>query len=283
MNTYIKKVNNLFLRLKKDNVAEYAAECAFFMILSFMPFCMLLLTLVKFANVDQNSLYHYLSLVVPVNMKDYIISILEEIYSKSYTTVSITALIALWSASRGVYSLCKGLRTIYKSRARKANTITRLEGLIYTLLLIIGVILFLILMVFGKRIYKAYLAEFVTFSSVISLLLRLRGLFLIIMIFILFSLMYKLFVPRKQLPIKAQLYGAAFSAIAWFVLSWIFSIYINIFSGFTNTYGSLTTMVLIMMWVYACMYSVLLGAEINVFLYNKNKQNGKNNSKNTEK
>ena len=272
MHIYVNKISSFFRRLKKDNVTEYAAECAFFMILSFMPFCMLLLTLIKYTNVDQNSLYHYLSLVVPNNMKELLITILEEIYSKSYRTISITAIIALWSASRGVYSLCKGLRTIYKSRSKKPNAITRLEGLIYTFLLIIVVILFLVLVVFGKRIYRAYIKDFVNISGVVSLILRLRALFLIVIIFIILTFIYKLFVPKNELSIKDQMYGAAFSAVAWFVLSYIFSIYINIFHGFTNTYGSLTTMVLIMMWVYACMYSILVGAELNVLIKRINKK-----------
>lgn len=65
---------------------------------------------------------------------------------------------------------------------------------------------------------------------------------------------------------KVQLMGAAFSAVGWMIVSWIFSVYLNIFKGFSSMYGSLTTIVLIMLWLYFCMYILLLGGEVNVIL-----------------
>ena len=55
----------------------------------------------------------------------------------------------------------------------------------------------------------------------------------------------------------------------WFALSYFFSIYIDIFTNFSIIYGSLTTVILIMMWLYAIIYVILLGAEINVIINNK--------------
>ena len=46
----------------------------------------------------------------------------------------------------------------------------------------------------------------------------------------------------------------------------IFSVYLDIFKGFSSMYGSLTTIVLIMLWLYCCMYILLLGGEVNVIL-----------------
>ena len=60
--------------------------------------------------------------------------------------------------------------------------------------------------------------------------------------------------------------GAAFSAVGWMILSWIFSVYLDIFKGFSSMYGSLTTIVLIMLWLYFCMYILLLGGEVNMIL-----------------
>ena len=65
---------------------------------------------------------------------------------------------------------------------------------------------------------------------------------------------------RKQLP------GAFFTACGWMALSFIFSVYLDIFKGFTNMYGSFTTIILVMLWLYTCMYIILLGGEINAIL-----------------
>ena len=77
-------------------------------------------------------------------------------------------------------------------------------------------------------------------------------------------MIYK-FLPNHIVQLKVQLMGAAFSAVGWMIVSWIFSVYLNIFKGFSSMYGSLTTIVLIMLWLYFCMYIILLGAEINSY------------------
>ena len=65
--------------------------------------------------------------------------------------------------------------------------------------------------------------------------------------------------PNHIVQLKVQLMGAAFSAVGWMIVSWIFSVYLDIFKGFSSMYGSLTTIVLIMLWLYFCMYILLLG------------------------
>ena len=70
------------------------------------------------------------------------------------------------------------------------------------------------------------------------------------------------YVPGTHLGFKMQLPGAVFAAVAWSVMTWAFSIYIDDFNGF-NTYGNLTTIIILMLWMYASMYSILAGAYIN--------------------
>lgn len=65
---------------------------------------------------------------------------------------------------------------------------------------------------------------------------------------------------------KKQLPGALFTACAWQLISFVFSIYLDIFKGFSSMYGSLTTIILLMLWLYMCMYAILLGGEVNALL-----------------
>ena len=122
-------------------------------------------------------------------------------------------------------------------------------------------------MLLGERIHNIFNNKIEALSGFISYILKIRGFLLVIPMFIVFLFIYK-FIPKHKLPMKSQIIGAAFSSIAWYVVSWFFSIYINLFEGFSNTYGSLTSIILIMMWVYVCMFIILIGAEINYFAYN---------------
>ena len=83
--------------------------------------------------------------------------------------------------------------------------------------------------------------------------------------FIIFLLLYK-FMPKRRVTFKSQIWGAVFGAIALNVVSFVFSKYLDIFKGFSITYGSLTTLMLVMMWTYSCFYTVFLGAELNKIL-----------------
>lgn len=265
MKKILEKTDFIFNKLKKDNVSEYAAECAYFTILSFIPFIIFFLTLIQFTNVDKESIYFWIREVIPTTMHDMILGVIDEVYSKSIGTISIAAIFALWSASKGFFYLSKGLRKIYNSKEKKLNFIMRIEGVLYTFIFVIAIISFLVVMVLGNRIHYLFAQKFRTVAFITAYILKVRGFILVIAMFIVFLIIYK-FIPGKSNKIKTQIYGAFFASIGWYLSSWIFSIYINIFEGFSNTYGSLTSIILIMMWVYVCMYIILLGAEINTLV-----------------
>lgn len=65
------------------------------------------------------------------------------------------------------------------------------------------------------------------------------------------------------MKVKKHIPGAIFTAIGWYIITKFFSYYVDIFTGFTNMYGSLSTLILIMMWVYSCIKLIFLGAEFN--------------------
>lgn len=269
MKDLLERVNYFFDKLKKDYVSEYAAECAYFTILSFIPFIIIFLTLIQYTTVDKETIFFIIKEIIPTTMHEMILGIIDEVYSKSVGTISIAALIALWTAGKGFFSLSKGLRKIYNVNFGKTNAITRIEGTIYTLIFIVAIIMFLLIMVLGNRIHNLMLQKFTSLSVFTETILKMRIFVLLGAMFILFLMIYK-FIPKHRLKLKTQVYGAMFSSIAWYITSWFFSIYINLFQGFSNTYGSLTSIILIMMWVYVCMYIVLIGGEINAII-SKNK------------
>lgn len=269
MKTLLNRIEYIANKLKEDHIGEYAAECAYFTILSFIPFIMFFLTLIQFTNVDKESIFYWIRQIVPTTMEDMILGIIDEVYAKSVGTISITAIVALWSASKGFYYLSKGLRKIYNTEKSKLTAVVRLEGLFYTLVFVIAIIVFLIIMVFGKRIHNIMLENFKSISLITGIILKVRWFTLIILMFFIFLMIYR-FIPKHKMKLKTQMLGAIFSSVAWYISSWCFSVYIDVFQGFSNTYGSLTSIILVMMWVYICMYIILLGGEINVIFQSKN-------------
>lgn len=259
-----KKINEFINQMGKDHVSEYSAQCAYYTILSFIPFAIILITLIQYTSITQQNLFEAISKVIPSSMNELVLGIVQEVYSKSIGTISISIIFILWSAGRGLYALTKGIREVYKIEGEKKENyfILRFKAILQTIVFILLITLGLALLVFGNSfisIIQKYFGAFLEFTGVSAILTQIGFIFIT---FIIFLIIYK-FMPKHKVTFKSQIFGAIFGAIVLNVISFIFSIYLDVFKGFSITYGSLTTLILVMMWTYACFYTVFLGAEIN--------------------
>ena len=267
-----KLIQKLSTNMKKDHVSECSAECSYYTILSFIPFIILLITLIQYTNIAPQTLFEAISKIIPSSMNEMVLGIVQEAYSKSLGTVSISIIFTIWVAGRGLFALTKGLQFVYHvDNEEKASYIyLRVKAIIETMLFIILIVVGLILLVFGNSLREIIqehfggLRNYNIWSSILT------GIGFILATFLIFILLYK-YIPKNKVTFKSQIYGALFGAIALNAISFIFSKYLDIFKGFSITYGSLTTLMLIMMWTYSCFYTVFLGAELNKLINRKEK------------
>ena len=83
-------------------------------------------------------------------------------------------------------------------------------------------------------------------------------------LFLVFLILYKM-LPNRKATLKSQVPGAVLIAAGWSLFSYFFSLYFELFPGFSNMYGSLTALIMVMLWLYICMNLLLYGAEINSY------------------
>ncbi len=263
MKKFLNKINTFFKELSKSHIGEYAANCSYFTLLAFIPFLMLILTLTKYFELDKQILNLTITNNLPNNiLNNTLVQIIREVYSKSIGTITISIVFILWSSGKGFYALSKGLNVAYGLERKNKFMYFRLRGLLCTIIFIILIILSLVLLVFGNRINIFLQKNFNIFNKIIYIILANKFLISMIVLSVIFTFMYK-FIPKHKVRLKDQIIGAIFSATACNVISIFYAVYVNIYTGFSVMYGSLTSIVLAMMWVYACMYSILLGAFIN--------------------
>lgn len=192
------------------------------------------------------------------------LDIVADVYRRSSAIVPISAVIALWSAGKGLQSMTNGLNTIYHVKETRNWLITRIYAVFYTLLFVIALIVSLILLVLGNGI-QAVAAKHVPFlGRIIARILGARTFLVFGVLFLVFLVLYKV-LPNRKATFKSQVPGAFITAVAWSVFSYFFSLYFEIFPGFSNTYGNLTALILVMLWMYVCMNLMLYGAEINAY------------------
>ena len=260
----VEMIRGFLKRLNKDHVGAYAAQSAYFILLSFIPFVLLLVTLVKYTPLTQEIVTTALIRMVPEEFSSFIRVIVNEVFGKSAAFVPVSAIIALWSAGKGVNALSKGLNCIYRVEETRGYVINRLRSAVYTLIFVVAVAVTLLLLVFGNQIQMGIAERFPVIAKVTSVIVGMRTMITLVLLCLVFLMIYK-FVPNRRATLKSQIPGAMVSSVAWSLFSLAFSIYIDLTPGTVNMYGSLTTLVLIMLWLYFCMWILLIGAEINSY------------------
>ena len=255
--------------VSSHHTGAYAAQAAYFFVLSMIPIILLLLTMVQFTSLTKDYIMNAVLQAFPTTVEGLIESIVDQVYSQSGTIIPITVLVALWSAGRGVLSITNGLNCVYESRETRNYVYLRIRASLYTVIFLVAIILSLVLSVFGNRIAIMLNQHFPVLVRLIDTVIRSRTLITLCILTLFWDTVYKYLPNRKNIgktTMKKQLPGAIFTACAWQVISFVFSIYLDIFTGFTTMYGSLTMIILIMLWLYMCMYVILLGGEVNALL-----------------
>lgn len=261
----VRVVNDFMEAIQDDSIGAYSAQAAFFVVTSAFPLIMLLLTLIKYLPYFSNGTPMIQFDMLPKEVNVFITDMVYEIIDKSSRAVlSVSAVTALWSASKGVYSIMLGLTAAYSIKESRSYIKMRLLSVLYTALLLVVLIAALGFLVFGNSIYHALINFLPIAAENISIISRgIKWLLGFGVLVLFFDAMY-IIVPNRKSSIFRELPGALVSAVGWLVFSYLYSFYIDNFSNYANVYGSLTAVVLLMLWLYFCMYIMLFGAEVNV-------------------
>lgn len=260
----VKLITGFLEAMREDHVGAYAAQTAYFIMLSFFPFIILLVTLIRYTSITPADVYRASQMIFPPSMDSFILGLINEVYSKTAVTISISAIVAAWSAGKGFLALMRGMNTIYNVEERRNYIILRLRSALYTVVFVVAIILSLVVLVFGNSIHEAAIEHLPFVAVVTGVIVRLKGVVGMCFLTVVFMVMYR-FVPNRRARLLSQAPGALFSAVCWYLFSIGFSVYVEVSPGLANMYGSLTTSVLVMLWLYFCMYIILLGAEINSY------------------
>jgi len=253
-------------KIRDDFISAFSAQAAFFVIISFFPFIILLMTLLKFLPFSEITLRSTLTSIFPSSVNSLIVSIVTEIYDKSSgTVISIAAISALWSASRGILAIVKGLNSVYGIRETRNGFRLRIISSIYTLVFAIMMIITLVILVFGNRLYIWIESRIPMLSGLALIIISIRTIAGLCILTLFFLLLY-IVIPNRKTSLFKELPGALVSAAGWMGFSYLYSFYIDNMGNYSNMYGSLTAVVLFMLWFYFCMYIMFIGGEVNIVL-----------------
>jgi membrane protein len=176
------------------------------------------------------------------------------------TVLSISAVAALWSSSRGMYSFVTGLNAIYDVKEDRGYVRTRLMSMGYTFAFLLVLILTLVLHVFGGDLLQ--MLQELPIPAFLLNLLDLRVFVLLILQTALFCAMFMV-LPNERNRLGESLPGALLASIGWQVFTNVYSIYSQKFTSYASIYGSVSVVALGMLWLYFCICIVFYGGVLN--------------------
>lgn len=274
-------IRNFTRKIRDHHVPAFAGQATLFIIISIFPFMMFLLSMIQYLPITQSNIMIIANNIFPNNISPMFIGIIAEVFDKGSTTiVSVTAITALWSASRGFLALVRGLNSVYGIKETRNYFVLRISSALYTLIFALLIIISLILLVFGNSLYLWIESMFPIIQQTVLLVMSIRAILGFATLIVFFLLLY-IAVPNRKSTISKELPGAMISAAGWMIFSYLYSFYIDNMTNFSNTYGSLTAIVFLMLWLYFCIYILFIGYEINNVLASKTLKSVLMSNKNT--
>lgn len=277
-----RKAASFFNMIGDDQITVYAAQATFFIIISTIPFILLVLSLAKYVvNVDW--FIDFIETHVTGDIGDLLKSILAEIVGTGgIPLVSITVFTTLWSASRGVNAVTRGIAGAYGIKLRENFMFDILRSFLYTISFIFIIIASLTALIFADTIRVASADKIPLLSLIFEIISDCSRIVFAVLLTLFFALLFNT-VSKKgkrlskseyhglsdRLPrgFAAQLPGAAAAALGWILFSYFYQLYIEYFPNSSYVYGSLAAIVFMFLWLYFCMIILLMGAEINKIVF----------------
>ena len=266
--TLKKFVKEMYYRLMYDEISLLSANLSYYFILSLFPMLIVALALTPYFKIDQQFLLEKIQNFAPGDLGNYVFDMISEVLNnKNNTIITVGIVFTLWSASSGIYGIIIAFNNAFRVRDGRIWIVTKLISVVITALFLVGMFVVLALVVFGKQLTYILFHKFNLDEGFYNLWSVLNYSFPILFTFIVFVFLY-IMGPNLKLKAISILPGSIFATVSWTLVSRLFGYYIDHFSSYIKTYGTIGAFMAFIIWLYITGYILIIGAEINAIFHN---------------
>lgn len=261
--SFLQKVYSIII---KPEMKVLPGQLAFFLVLSIIPIIVLIGVICSAINLPVENFTNSINNLFPKGVGDLLIPFING--EGLNITIGISMILGFTLASNGPHSIIITSNTLYG--INHSNYLARrIKALLLTILLLVLFIFTIIVLVFGNDILHFILnLEFVSsFSSLIyNIVIILKWPIGLSIIYVFVKLIYTI-APDTSIPSRYNTRGSIFTTVLWSIVTVAYSYYVTNFNNYNIFYGSLTNIIILMLWVYILSYILVFGMAINVHDY----------------
>ena len=259
---FFKKAMNI---IKRPEMRILPGQLAFFMVMSLIPLAALLGAIASKLSISVATLEELMIGTVPKGVSNFIIDVINN--KGPNFNIIVFFISAFVLASNGPHSMIIASNEIYKIKPRTFLR-RRIKAVMMTFVMA-GLFLVLFLIpIFGDYIFEVFTANFserlIEVCDIIYQLIKYP--LLIIILHFNIKLLY-ITAPDEKIASSSTVKGAIFTTVGWVIASEIYSIYLGAFTSYDKFYGSISNIVILLLWIYIIAYIFVIGMIINAGTY----------------
>lgn len=251
----------------RNDMLTYAAALAYQLLFSLFPLFIFLIALVGAFRLPDFMpwLQEQAALFLPQQALEQVNKVLEQLRQPPGGLMSAGALLALWTASAGMRATMNAFNVAYRVRETRPAWVLYPLSIVYTLAVAALLIVSAALLLIGPRAMQ-WLEMWIGFSQVlVTVWAWLRWPVAVVLLCLCSALVYYS-APAAQPRFPYVTPGAVLAVLIWVLASLAFDWYVSNFADYNATYGSLASVVLLLLYFYVSAAVLLFGAEINAFI-----------------
>lgn len=246
----------------KRSIGTNAACISFYFFISIIPFSILLCSQLPFTGITSEALIEAATRLTPDSVDSLVNSIITEAYTSRVGLFSVSLLALLWSSSKVVTAVIRSLDTIYREDDRRNYFVITGKSLLYTAIMLIGAGVVLLLSSRRQTAEEFLLNLFPSQKVAQTVSEHWNHLLVLLLGVLFFALLYTVF-PAGKRSFLHQLPGAMLAGMGIALFSGFFAYYNTRRNVYRSFYGSLASIAIFLIWLYACVNIFLLGAVLN--------------------
>lgn len=265
-------IDQMMWRIKHHRMKASSTELAYFTLLSLFPFFMILLNVFSRISMTHADAIGDVLSIFPSEIRPVIDSVIVDLQMGFGSTVQllITIFGAIYSASLGIKSMIIACNLAFDQNRQKTGLKLVVAGLIFTIAFVGLIVLLFVTEILGDRIFRFVFDFFQLPSFVGDIWYYVKNIitpvYIVLIIFLLnrYSIIKEV---RQQVGLFGVLPGSVVSTLLMMLMSSVFSFRASASDKYAITYGSISSVIMLIVWLYLMGTSLILGFEINGTLY----------------